>query len=176
MGVNYYLKKLPSKERKEELIEAVKKDDVNTIRNLTNNMYNNLIHLGKSSIGWQFNFNPNYELQFNYETGDIKIIYAFPLTREGIDKFIRQDGYIIVDEDEEESMIPTISPDEFWKKVDSKKNDIVEMDDASNSYWRDTNKNTYINFLKKDYPNGDYSYHNSFVNDGLRFSYSTEFS
>ena len=53
MGVNYYLKKLPSKERKEELIEAVKKDDVNTIRNLTNNMYNNLIHLGKSSIGWQ---------------------------------------------------------------------------------------------------------------------------
>ena len=99
MGVNYYLKKLPSKERKEELIEAVKKDDVNTIRNLTNNMYNNLIHLGKSSIGWQFNFNPNYELQFNYETGDIEIIYAFPLTREGIDKFIRQDGYIIVDEE-----------------------------------------------------------------------------
>lgn len=176
MGTNYYLKKLPSKERKEELIEAVKKDDVSTIRNLTNDMYNNLIHLGKSSIGWQFNFNPNYELQFNSETGGILISYTFPLTREGIDKFIRQDGYIIVDEYEEDSMIPTITPDEFWKMVDRKKNDIVEMNDETNYYWENDMKKKYINFLKKDYPNGNYSYNNSFVNDSLRFSYHTEFS
>lgn len=176
MGTNYYLKKLPSKERKEELIEAVKKDDVSTIRNLTDNMYNNLIHLGKSSIGWQFDFNPNFKLQFNSETGDREIIYTFPLTREGIDKFIRQEGYIIVDEYEEDAMSPTITPDEFWKWVESKKNDIIEMDDETNYYWESDRKKSYINFLKKDYPNGDYRYNNSFVNDGLRFSYSTEFS
>ena len=35
MGTNYYLKKIPSKARKEELIEAIKKDDVSTIRTLT---------------------------------------------------------------------------------------------------------------------------------------------
>lgn len=115
MGTNYYLKKLPSKERKEELIEAIKKDDVNTIRTLTDNMYNNLIHLGKSSYGWQFDFNPNFKIHFNSKTGDREIVYAFPLTREGIDKFIRQDGYIIVDEYDEDSMTPTITPDEFWK-------------------------------------------------------------
>lgn len=102
MGTNYYLKKIPSKARKEELIEAIKKDDVSTIRTLTDIMYNNLIHLGKSSCGWQFNFNPNYKLQFNSKTGDREIVYAFPLTREGIDKFIRQDGYIIVDEYDED--------------------------------------------------------------------------
>lgn len=176
MGTNYYLKKLPSKERKEELVEAIRKDDVNTIRNLTNNMYNNLIHLGKSSFGWQFDFNPNFKLQFNSETGDIEIIYAFPLTKEGIDKFIRQDGYIIVDEYNEDSMSPTITPDEFWKMVDRKKNDIVEMDNVTNYYWKNNMKKSYINFLEKDYPNGDYSYSSSFVNDGLRFSYCTEFS
>lgn len=176
MGTNYYLKKIPSKARKEELIEAIKKDDVSTIRTLTDIMYNNLIHLGKSSCGWQFNFNPNYKLQFNSKTGGRLISYTFPLTREGIDKFIRQDGYIIVDEYEEDSMTPTITPDEFWKMVDRKKNDIVEMNDETNYYWENDMKKKYINFLKKDYPNGNYSYNNSFVNDSLRFSYHTEFS
>lgn len=176
MGTNYYLKKIPSKERKEELIEAIKKDDVNTIRTLTDNMYNNLIHLGKSSYGWQFDFNPNFKIHFNSKTGDREIVYAFPLTREGIDKFIRQDGYIIVDEYDEYSMTPTITPDEFWKIVERKKDGIVEIDNETNYYWKNDRKKSYINFLKKDYPNGDYSYNNSFVNEGLRFSYFTEFS
>lgn len=176
MGTNYYLKKIPSKARKEELIEAIKKDDVSTIRTLTDNMYNNLIHLGKSSYGWQFDFNPNFKIHFNSKTGDREIIYKFPLTKEGIDKFIRQDGYIIVDEYNEDSMTPTITPDEFWILVDEKKNDIIERDNDAKYYWENDRKNAYINFLKKDYPNGDYSYNNSFVNDGLRFSYFTEFS
>lgn len=176
MGTNYYLKKIPSKARKEELIEAIKKDDVSTIRTLTDNMYNNLIHLGKSSYGWQFDFNPNFKIHFNSKTGDREIIYKFPLTKEGIDNFIRQDGYIIVDEYNEVSMTPTITPDEFWDMVDEKKNGIIEMDNATNYYWETDRKNAYVNFLKKDYPNGDYSYNTSFVNDGLRFSYFTEFS
>lgn len=171
MGTNFYLKKLPSKKRKKELIDAIKNDDEEKTNLLYNELYvDNIIHLGKSSYGWQFLFNPNFKSVFDDNTLDYKLEYIYPLTKKGIDKFIRQKGCIIIDEYNN-----IVSSEKFWELVDSKKDGIIE-DKEEITYWADGERQDNYYHLHNDYPKGNYSYAYSFINDGLRFSYSTEFS
>lgn len=86
MGTNYYARILPTKERKEKLKKSIDEDKLNEIANLYQELYvDSEIHLGKRSAGWKFLFNPNYEKYY-------------PLTKEGLMNFLKQDNVIIYNE------------------------------------------------------------------------------
>ena len=86
MGTNYYARILPTKERKEKLKKLIDEDKLDEIANLYQELYvDSEIHLGKRSAGWKFLFNPNYEKYY-------------PLTKEGLLNFLKQDNIIIYNE------------------------------------------------------------------------------
>ena len=86
MGTNYYARILPTKERKEKLKKLIDEDKLDEIANLYQELYvDSEIHLGKRSAGWKFLFNPNYEKYY-------------PLTKEGLMNFLKQDNIIIYNE------------------------------------------------------------------------------
>ena len=73
MGTNYYGRIIPTKERKEQIKQAVDNDEFDEIQSLVSMTYsspqyyyNNKtfaggeIHLGKRSGGWKFLWNPNW--------------------------------------------------------------------------------------------------------------------
>ena len=91
MGTNFYARIIPSKSRKEKLKKMIDencfddiKDEIADIYNLSDQWNENhgKIHLGKRSAGWKFLFNPNYERYY-------------PLTKEGLLKFLKRDDVII---------------------------------------------------------------------------------
>ena len=86
MGTNYYARILPTKERKEKLKKLIDEDSFDEIEDLYQELYvDTEIHLGKRSAGWKFLFNPNYEKYY-------------PLTKEGLLNFLKQDNIIIYNE------------------------------------------------------------------------------
>lgn len=86
MGTNYYARILSTKERKEKLKKLIDEDKLDEIENLYQELYvDSEIHLGKRSAGWKFLFNPNYEKYY-------------PLTKEGLMNFLKQDNVIIYNE------------------------------------------------------------------------------
>ena len=86
MGTNYYARILPTKERKEKLKKLIDEDKFHDVEEQFRELYvDTEIHLGKRSAGWKFLFNPNYEKYY-------------PLTKEGLLNFLKQDNIIIYNE------------------------------------------------------------------------------
>ena len=108
MGTNYYARILPTKERKEKLKKLIDEDSFDEIEDLYQELYvDTEIHLGKRSAGWKFLFNPNYEKYY-------------PLTKEGLLNFLKQDNIIIYNE--------------YFKNNDGKYEYSDDPDSASEEY------------------------------------------
>lgn len=174
MGTNFYAIILPTKKRKQELIDAIKNDDVYSVKDICEENYNQIgrynvsdygiLHLGKRSIGWKFLWDPNV-----YEIGNqIKQFYDF--NKESIRKFLSQDNIKIVDEyyhyavDEEDRHIYSV--DEF-------------MEIALN--WCPDGKDGTedLGYCQKNITLSKLGIHqigNDFFSDGLRFAAFTDFS
>lgn len=166
MGTNYYLRRhiRPSK------IQEIK--DLVTEENIYNNKLKESleefkeIHIGKSSYGWQFLFNHNNRKY--YQTN-----------RDSINSFLEKEinnGGFLVDEYEN-----SINLKDFWNLVDSKKGG---FDSKSNYYYELNRWNCYKNnpdefkndIIKPSYPHADYLNFPEILDDGLRFSFFTDFS
>ena len=112
MGTNYYARLKPDSKLKEKLIEAIKNDKFDVVTALSQKLYGdfgpytegNVIHLGKRSGGWKFCWNTNARTipklddkgQWDYVSKVPKLLY--PLTKEGIIKFLKDNNAIIVSE------------------------------------------------------------------------------
>ena len=68
MGCNYYGWKIPTKEEKEELIKLIQNNEFVKAEDL----FPKQIHIGKSSIGWQFLFNHNNWEHYDQSKGSLE--------------------------------------------------------------------------------------------------------
>ena len=214
MGTNYYARIIPTKERKEHLKKLIDTDDFGTIveeiaktyERYGNNAYEEptggVVHLGKSSYGWKFLWNPNFYVLRNGHTvledvgeGAQRVVYIedpdtyhtlYPLTKKGIKDFIDRPDVKVFDEYGEEQ-----DKDEFFKyalefvtRVDEDGNTVEAYDDKTytleeasafeKSYGRfDT---PTIKGLRNAGYEIDAKYNYDFYSDGLRFSTSNDFS
>ena len=206
MGTNYYLRKIPSKERKKELYDAIGANDYSLIDKLKVEMYNSIqlddnnniiggeIHLGKRSGGWKFLWNPNI---FMIRSGHMEDYngrriyvpdpsipkYTYPLTKKGIKEFIDREDVEIYDEYGEKQ-----DKEEFWNMAinwttwkDHETGEVKEAWDAD-SYDKEFPKENKFS-CQNEYTDFLESlgyklsfYKADFYSDGLRFSTSTEFS
>lgn len=125
MGTNFYLHKLPTKERKQQIKNAIDSNDFKLIKSLVYDTYDKyeviggnptggVIHLGKRSGGWKFLWNPNvYVVRHGHQVIKEKtetstsygwvqepstLYYTYPLSKEGIWNFINQPNSEIYDE------------------------------------------------------------------------------
>lgn len=107
MGTNFYARIMPLDIDKNLLIEAINSNDFNTITNLYNSMYSHrddtnrfgaVIHLGKRSSGWKFLWNPNVIKYYDCDSNTYKYDYAYPLTKDGISRFLHRKNVIIYDD------------------------------------------------------------------------------
>lgn len=213
MGCNYYARIIPSRERKDELCNLIQNSmDFRKIKELINETYGRPdwpdyeteivkageIHLGKSSYGWKFLWNPNlYEIRQGhmeydekndpehhhgqYMTDPSKAFGFYGLTKKGLKKFIDREDVLIYDEYGELQ-----DKEEFWNFALSK-----DLDKNGNEAWdgklyeehckkEDPNYKSYSSYseyckflsqwFKIEYP------YNDFYSDGLRFATTTEFS
>ena len=139
MGTNYYARIIPTKKRKKELYDAIDADDIRRIENLEESLYGNIhldldtdeivggrVHLGKSSNGWKFLWNPNVfvvrnghqELVDEWPGGRIykrvgdpdTAKYFYPLTKKDIKDFIDRKDVVLYDEYD-----TVLDKEEFWK-------------------------------------------------------------
>lgn len=166
MGTNYYVQK------------AIRPSKIEEIKNLVTpeNLYNGKlqeainefeeIHIGKSSCGWQFCFDHN---DWKY----------YDKTKESINKFISDEilkGGKFIDEYGD-----SITLKDFWDMVESKK-DGFNLKSAYEQelkeyreYQIDPDK-FKDRYFKPRCPSLDYTdYPETITNEGLRFSYSTDF-
>lgn len=180
MSTNFYARIIPTADEKQELIDAINNDDAKLVEELTHTLYGTRcdynqgkrIHLGKRSGGWKFLWNPNVIRMWDFEVRAYKWDYIYPLTKEGITKFVKRDDVIISDE-----YGVVMTPEEFldmafnWcvDGIDGKEYQSNPKYDASPYYhnydieqkWRD------LGYEVEYY---------DFYSDGLRFSTSIEFS
>lgn len=155
MGTNYYaVPKWNDSKIKSRIIEKVKNNDFDNAIILIEELkeMNRGIHIGKSSCGWKFCFDHN---NWKY----------FKQNKQSIVDFINSSN--IKDEYDRE-----ITPDEFWKLVESKKDDIDSKEYHTNwdKYNKDVNGHVHP---KPSYISNDFW---EFYVEDLRFSTSTNFS
>ena len=197
MGTNYFGRIIPSKERKKELHDAIETDDFSLISRLKAEMYDSIqldddneiiggkVHLGKSSCGWKFLWNPNV---FVIRKGHLedsptgrKYVpdpsipkYLYPLTKKGLHDFIFRDDVIVYDEYGEKQ-----DKEEFWKFA-------LEWGQSDGwdaaGYEKEYKEHIYpvtgelTDLLKREgYKFTSYS-NSDFYSDGLRFAGFTDFS
>jgi hypothetical protein len=195
MGTNYYARILPTKERKKELNDAIEANDFHLIRQLTNEMYGRLeksydndellggeVHLGKTSYGWKFLWNPNVYVVRNGHMEDVNgqrryipdpdtPLYLYPLTKQGLHDFIFREDVLIYDGYEELQ-----DKEEFWQMALKK-----EGWDAAD-YERENPRHIYpvtgelTNLLKAEGYKFTTCTNSDFYSDGLRFAGYTDFS
>lgn len=191
MGTNYYAAKRPTKEEREKLKELIdlSESDVSKypeIIELVDKLYHtcdtyehdrNIIHLGKSSYGWKFLWNPNiYKVYNGYrqEDGTWKDEYTYEkkyeLTKEGIRNFVMQDDIIVFNEydevqDKEEFL-------DFAFNKDGVDSSTCRDDDVGCRYDMSESQKMWKELGYKFEDNCSFD----FYNDGLRFSTSTAFS
>ena len=197
MGTNYYARIIPSKERKKELHDAIEADDFSLISKLKAEMYDSIqpdddneiiggkVHLGKSSGGWKFLWNPNV---FVIRKGHLedsptgrKYVpdpsipkYLYPLTKQGLHDFIFRKDVLVYDEYGEKQ-----DKEGFWKFA-------LEWGqpdgwDAA-GYEKEYKEHIYpvsgefTDLLRQEgYKFTSYS-NSDFYSDGLRFAGFTDFS
>jgi hypothetical protein len=197
MGTNYFGRILPSKERKKELHDAIETDDFSLISRLKAEMYDSIqldddneiiggkVHLGKSSCGWKFLWNPNV---FVIRKGHLedsptgrKYVpdpsipkYLYPLTKQGLHDFIFHDDVIVFDEYGEEQ-----DKEAFWKEA-------LEWGQPAGwdaaGYEKEYKEHIYpvtgelTDLLRHEGYKFTSPSNSDFYSDGLRFAGFTEFS
>ena len=197
MGCNYYARIFPTKERKKEFHDAIEANDFPLVKKLSDELYGKIeldydtqeivggeVHLGKLSHGWKFLWNPNVFVirQGHLEDGptgrryvpDPSIPkYLYPLTKEGIRKFIDREDVMVLDEYGEEQ-----DKDVFWQEALAWEPDGWD----SASYEKEYKEHIYpvsgelTDLLKQEgYKFTSYS-NSDFYSDGLRFAGFTNFS
>lgn len=137
MGTNYYAIPKVSECDKKEIIEEINKGRWDNVRR----MMPKVVHLGKSSGGWKFMFNHN---NWNY-----------------FEKSFESMKYFIDNSEIEDEYGNKITPEDFWKLVEFKKDGI----DNKEYYKRHA---SFLNMATKNYHQEDHF--------GLFFSDSTDFS
>lgn len=188
MGTNYYARILPTKERKEKLKKLIDEDSFDEIEDLYQELYvDTEIHLGKRSAGWKFLFNPNYEKYY-------------PLTKEGLLKFLNRDDVIIYNEyfgsdgvyeytkdpDSVDNMTEYLwTPEQFMNMALNWGNDPDKPGWSGKEYeeWEQKEHGIYPQYLRYGDSHEGYwkdkgynpEYYN-FFNDGMRWSTCCEFS
>ena len=187
MGTNYYARILPTKERKEKLKKLIDEDKLDEIANLYQELYvDSEIHLGKRSAGWKFLFNPNYEKYY-------------PLTKEGLMNFLKQDNIIIYNEyfkdndgkyeysDDPDSASEEYlwTPEQFMEMAINWGNNPNNPGWSGREYeeWEKSRGNSLWTYIVYGDPHEDYwrkrgynpEYYN-FFNDGMRWSTCCDFS
>ena len=119
MGTNYYLRRKPLLEQREELKRMIDQSgdgsNFKEILDMASVMYGTcseydrdlgVIHLGKKSSGWKFLWNPNivkkdfgkYDQEKKTFVRDIRTVGMYDLSREGIENFVMNDEYALYDE------------------------------------------------------------------------------
>lgn len=202
METNYYARILPTKERKEEIKKAIDSDDFKKISDLIYETYDahqyayefedfgvqGVIHLGKSSGGWKFLWNPNVYVKRNGHTEKEEVepghtiyrfvkepdslVYLYPLTKEGIREFISKDNVEIFDEYNEKQDKEEFLGFAFNKEgIDSKT--YYEKYPKERSY---SCSSELITLLEKEGIDFISNSRSDFYSDGLRFATCTEFS
>lgn len=174
MGTNFYAIILPTKKRKQELIEAINNDDIYSVQEKYESNYEDIgayntsdygiLHIGKRSMGWKFLWDPNVYDTYN----GIKKYYDF--NRESIREFLSKDNIKIVDEyyhcDVENKKEHEYSVDEFMNMA---LNWCPDGMDGTETY---EYSSTNIALSKL----GIHQIGSYFFSDGLRFAAFTEFS
>ena len=199
MSTNYYAKIIPTKERRQELHDAIEANDFHLINKLTDEMYNTIrveygedyiiggvVHLGKRSSGWKFLWNPNVfvirngHLEDNngtrrYVPDPDTPLYTYPLTKKGLKAFIDREDVLIYDEYDELQ-----DKEEFWKMAlkwgyekGDKGWDAATYEEKHTSY---PVTGELTDLLKREgYKFTSWS-NSDFYSDGLRFAGFTDFS
>jgi len=198
MGTNYYAHIIPTKERKKELNDAIEANDFHLIKQLTAKMYGRLeksydndefiggeVHLGKSSCGWKFLWNPNVYVIRNGHMEDANgtrryipdpdtPLYLYPLTKQGLHNFIFREDVLIYDEYGELQ-----DKEGFWQMALS--HDQEDGWDAA-GYEQEYPKHIYpvtgelTDLLKAEGYQFTSRSNSDFYSDGLRFAGYTDFS
>ena len=204
MGTNYYLRKIPTKERKKELCDLINSDNFEDVKKQIQNTYGNyeviggeptggVIHLGKRSGGWKFLWNPNVYVVHNghCETKEIEpghtsitwveepstLYYTYPLTKVGIKEFIDNPCFELYDEYGEKQ-----DKDEFfkmaleWTTWGDKEAWDSKIYEEENPRYIYPLKSELINLLKQEGFKMNSKSNSDFYSDELRFSTYTEFS
>ena len=188
MGTNYYLRKLTTDKDRETLKNLIDLSadgsNYSEINDLVSTMYgkcdtwerdNYTVHLGKSSCGWKFLWNPNvvkrptghYDSEAKRWIDDgFEYVKKYELTKKGIRDFIMDEGSIVIDEygdiqDKEEFL-------EFaFNKEGVDSNTCKDEPSWANSEGQKLWKELGYKF--------DNAYQFDFYSDGLRFSTSIDF-
>ena len=215
MGTNYYARIIPTKKRQKELCNLIKTNDFDKIQEEIGKTYGSydmvsydtpvggVVHLGKKSYGWKFLWNPNAYIKRNghmewttnedggksgtFVEDPSELVYVYPLTKNGIEKFISKKNIEIVDEygeiqDKKEFLEMAYG----WTKVKNENGEEEEAWDAKSyeayersknaSYYPYVCRGEYINMLiQAGYRMGSYT-NSDFYSDNLRFATSTDFS
>jgi hypothetical protein len=153
MGTNYYSVNQPSHDEKKVMFGLILDDKYDELKNYVDETTDE-VHIGKSSAGWQFLFNHNNEKYYE-------------LNKDSIDKYLRRENRKIVDEYGVE-----ISVDDFWKKVDEKKdgyNNYLYYTDEKRK--KDASSIFSVPHEKSKYDDGYYQ----IMSDDLFFSSSDSF-
>lgn len=175
MSTNYYAIILPSKERKNEFIDAVNNDDVFLIQYLYEKNYSSIgmyntpdygiIHIGKRSGGWKFLWDPNI---YGSPRGIVKY---YDFNKKSIRDFLSQENVKIIDEyynccKPEEKLEHTFTVDEFMEMA------LNWCPDGADG----TESPEYVNNNPLLYKLNIRQIGNYFFSDGLRFAAFTDFS
>lgn len=201
MGTNYYARIIPTREKKNKLIELIENDEFNAIKDTVDlyyrspNSYNwrgGEIHLGKQSGGWKFLWNPNW-WKVNEGSYDSK-------KREYVDKWVVRKYYDL----NKNSILRFLQRpdirlfDEYGEEINNKKewfDDIVKRDSGTwygkplldNKLYFETTEDGKDEWRRSIFrvrseekqfweDQGFDAEYLDFYSDGLRFSSSCEFS
>lgn len=158
MGTNFYaVVPLKKRELKERINSAIDNDNLDEACEILEEATSeHEIHLGKRSGGWKFLFNANEEKYY-------------PLTKDGINKFIDDNNAVIKDEYGRD-----YTKEEFWEDVKIFNEKGVDAEgyhrenpDEPDYYY------TYCSEVLKKYKPNRYG---EFYSDGLRFTTCSDFS
>lgn len=191
MGINYYLRRKPLLEQREELKrlidESASCENFSRIKEMVYEMYGDLteynrdgavIHLGKNSCGWKFLWNPNivmrnmgtYDAEKKEYIDNWQALKLYDLTKESIRAFVMDDNYVLFDEygewkDKEEFL-------EFAFNKDGIDSLEYQKEYPSEKIWSEVERQRMWAKLGYTFKS---PYQSDFYSDGLRFSTSVEF-
>ena len=193
MGTNYYLRKKPLLEQREELKKLIDSSEDGSnfreILDMANAMYGEcdqyerdkaVVHLGKNSAGWKFLWNPNiveknfghYDAEKKVFVDDFRTVIKYDLSREGIIDFVMDDSYVLYNEygevtDKKEFLNWALNKEGLDSVSYHKQypdEPLPLLDDKRQEFWK---RITGCIFTKP--------WQSDFEIDGLRFSTSVEF-
>lgn len=201
MSVNFYARRIPSKQEKEELNKLMDENKFESALKKAKEMYErdgscydehygSFIHLGHRATKWKFLWNANFWKIPDGEMIDGKYHYKYKvgkyydLTKESIREFLSREDIMIVSEYYRDDMEPVDSTDpedtEVWtvdEFMDMALNWYPDGYD-SRTYAEETNRHYYENERKQFFEELGYEVGNNydFYSDGLRFSIHDYFS